>query len=220
MATKSDVAGTIVNATMKLAATRGWRSLTLAAIAAEAGHKLERVYAEFPSKDAILRAFNRRIDAEMLKDEVEENASVRDRLFDLLMRRFEALTPHRAAIRAILNDTFGDPLAALTGLCAVHRSMALALEASGTSASGPIGRLRANALAALYLRTLYDWLQMEDGNDERIMARLDKALARAERIATSLADRRTRWRERRRAQHPSDREAGAADAPDTSEQPG
>jgi len=204
---------------MNLATTRGWRSLTLAAIATEAGLKLDRVHAEFPTKGAILAAFNHRIDAEMLKGASDEEASVRDRLFDLLMRRFEALTPHRAAIRAILNDTFGDPLAALTGLCAVQRSMSLTLEAAGTSASGPIGRLRTKALSVLYLRTLYDWLQIVDGNDERIMTQLDKALARAERIATSMADRRTRWRERRHARRPPEREADTGGAAEASEQP-
>lgn len=213
MATKSDVAGTILSAALTLSESRGWRGLTLAAIATESGQPIDKVYAEFPSKSAILAEFNRRLDAQMLKVPLDTEGSVRDRLFELLMRRFDALTPHRAAVRAILRDTVGDPIASLSGLCAVDRAMSLTLEVAGVSASGPFGRLRAKALGALYLKTLYSWLR-NDGNDDRIMADLDKALARAERLATSCGSRRARPKE----SEPSDIEAEAAPPADTSEQ--
>ena len=186
MATKSDVDWTIISTALTLAETRGWRSVTLAEIAAESGQTLGRIAGEFPTKDAILFAFNRRIDAEILEDSVDRDSSVRDRLFELMMRRLDALAPHRSAIRAILRDTVGEPLATLSGLCAVHRSMSLTLEAAGVSATGPLGLLRVKALSALYLRTLYIWLRGDDGGNDRIMAELDKSLARAERLATSL----------------------------------
>lgn len=190
MATKSDVAWTIISTALTLAETRGWRSLSLAEIAAESGLPLGRVAGEFAGKDAILTAFNRHIDGEVLKEAVDRDGSVRDRLFELIMRRFDALAPHRPAIRAILRDTVGDPLAALAGLCAVHRSMTLTLEAAGVSATGPLGRLRTKALGAIYLRTLYTWLREGEGGNDRIMAQLDKILARAEKIATSFGQYR------------------------------
>lgn len=229
MATKSEVAATIVTTALALAQSQGWNRVTLAAIADASGLKPDRVYGEFQTKDAILRAFARRIDAEVLKEPLDSGGTVRDRLFDLLMRRFDALEPHRAAIRAILHDTIGDPVAALSGLCAVHRSMSLTLEAAGVSASGPFGRLRANALAALYLRTFYDWLQNDaDHSDDRTMSQLDKALTRAERIAISLAGQRERLQARRQARRTARRrtkdedvgdvETNAAGAAEASEQ--
>lgn len=186
MATKSDVAWTIISAALTLAETRGWQSLSLAEIAAESGQAIGRIAGEFPTKDSILIAFNRRIDAKTLEEPVDSDGSVRDRLFELIMRRLDAMAPHRTAIRAILRDSVGDPLAALSGLCAVHRSMSLTLEAAGVSATGALGRLRAKALGALYLSTLYIWLRSDDAGNERIMAELDKSLARAERLATSF----------------------------------
>ena len=99
MATTSDVRASIIDAALKLAENQGWRRVTLAAIAAESGEPLSRVYAEFPAKEAILTGFARRIDAAILTEPPEAAGSVRDRLFDLLMRRFDALAPHRAAIR-------------------------------------------------------------------------------------------------------------------------
>jgi AcrR family transcriptional regulator len=216
MATKSDVAATIINTALELAQSQGWNKVTLAAIAAQSGLKPDRVFGKFPSKEAILLGFARRIDAEVLKEHLDVDGTVRDRIFDLIMRRFDALTPYRAGIRAILRDTAGDPLAALSGLCAAHRSMSLTLEAAGVSASGPIGRLRANALVILYLRTLYGWLQAADGNDDRIMAELDKALTRAERMATAFAGQRERFEAGRRARRDARRGSGDVDASMTS----
>jgi hypothetical protein len=99
--------------------------------------------------------------------------------------------------------------------------MSLTLEAAGVSASGPAGRLRAKVLAGLYLRAFYGWLQNDDteGSDDRIMAQLDKALTRVERIATSFAGQRERLEARRQARRaarhrPSDVEASAAEAPE------
>lgn len=216
MAPQSDAAATILDTALRLAETQGWRGLTLATIAAESGQDLGRVFAEFPNKPAILAAFNRRIDAQILTEPLDPDSTVRERLFELMMRRFDALGPYRPAIAAILRDTVGDPLAALAGLCAVHRSMSLTLEAAGVSASGPFGRLRAKALGALYLKTLYQWLR-HDGGDDRIMAELDRALARAERFATSFSEGRRR---RGGRTEPSDVEAESASVAETSEQSG
>ena len=195
---KSDIGWTIIAAALALAREHGWRGVTLAAIARESGQKIGRIAVEFPTKQAILAAFNRRIDAQMLHDPIDADGTVKDRLFELIMRRLDALAPHRDAIRAALQGTVGvDPLASVMGLCALHRSMALTLEAAGVSASGPLGRLRANALAAIYLRTLSIWLRDADGANDRVMADLDKSLTRAERLATTFANRRPQRRHER-----------------------
>ena len=185
MARKSDFAWTIISATLTLAQRQAWRTVTLAAIAAESGQKLDRISSEFPSKVEILNAFSRHIDAEILKEPIDMDGSVRDRLFELIMRRLDALTPHRPAIRAILQGSLGDQVAAVAGLCALYRSMSLTLEAAGVSATGPLGHVRSKALGALYLRIFYTWLR-SDGADDRIMATLDKSLARAEQFAASF----------------------------------
>lgn len=184
---ETDVRWTIIEAALALAARDGWQRVTLAAIARDSGHTLARVAAEFPTRQAILTALNRHVDVEMLKGAVDEEGSVKDRLFELLMRRLDALAPHRAGVRAALRGTVGiDPLASMLGLCALQRSMGLALEAAGVSASGPLGQVRANVLGAIYLRTLRLWLRDGDGTNDRVMAELDKALSRAEQLARTF----------------------------------
>src|ERR1700730_6157190 len=87
----------LIVAALELAARQGWRRTGLAEIAAEAGLKLHEAYALHRSKAAILGAFTRRIDREVLAGAgaPEEGESTRDRLFDTLMRRYDALKPYK-----------------------------------------------------------------------------------------------------------------------------
>lgn len=191
MAGTTDARWKFIEAALALAARRRWSTVTLADIARESGEGLDRVIAEFPSKLAILAALNRHLDLEMVKSPLADEGTVKDRLFELLMRRLDALAPHRAGVRGMLQGTVGvDPMASVVGLCSLHRSMAIALEAAGVSASGPFGRLRANALGAIYLRVLGLWLR--DATNDRVMAELDKALSRADRLARTFGERTRR----------------------------
>lgn len=175
-----DAEARLVDAALRLAAQQGWRATGLAEIAGEAGLPLDRAYATCSSKLAILAAFLRRIDrAALAGPAAESDASGRDRLFDILMRRFDALQPHRAALRAILRDSVGDP-AALLGGPALLRSMAWMLEGAGISTTGWRGGLRIQVLTALYLWVLRDFLSDDSADLARTMAALDRGLRRAQ----------------------------------------
>src|SRR5690625_5900530 len=94
----------IIDAALELAAQGRWSEVTLNAIADEAQVSLARIYEDFGSRGDILAAFFRRIDAEVLgeeEDALSEEEPARDRLFDVLMRRFEALPPYHSAVYSI-----------------------------------------------------------------------------------------------------------------------
>src|SRR5215217_6454640 len=93
----------LIDAALQLIALHGWRRLSMVAIASEAGLPLLSLYRAFPSKAAILCAFSRRIDEAVLAAPVEAEAGERprDRVFDLLMRRFDALQPYRGALEVL-----------------------------------------------------------------------------------------------------------------------
>ena len=185
----------LIEATLALAARQGWRRTSLAEIAEEAGLKLHEAYALHRSKGSILRAFTRRIDAAVLAQPGTSEDGPRERLFDTLMRRFDALKPHKDGVRAILRDSIGHP-AALLGLPVLARSMGWMLEASGISSAGCRGRLTADATAALYLSVLRVFLADDTSDLGRTMAALDRALRRAESLCRFMPPGR---REARRA---------------------
>lgn len=170
----------VLDAVLAVAARDGWQRASLAAIAAEAGLKLHEVYDQFRSRGAMLAGLIARVDAASLTgadDEARE--APRDRLFAILMRRFDALKPHRAAVRAIACGTLANPPMALCGAPALLRSMSWMLEAAGVSAGGLRGRLRVKALTLLYLGVLRVFLGDESADLAKTMAALDRRLSQA-----------------------------------------
>ena len=112
MAMQSESGARIVDAALDLAAQRGWRRTSLADIAAAADMELAELYRIAPSKASILAAFATRIDEAMLADPDPKLADepIRDRLFALVMRRFDAMQPYREAVCALAAPGAADPI--------------------------------------------------------------------------------------------------------------
>lgn len=182
-----------VDAALELAADRGWRAISLAEIAAQAGASLAELYAVLPSKGVILDAFARRIDRATLAGveiDARDAGTVRDRLFDVVMRSFDALEPHRRAVAALVSDLPRNPLAALCQGARLLRSLAWMAAAAGVDTSGPLGVLRVKAIGAAYLVVLRTWLADESQDKARTMAVLDRALKNLEMVAQTASLRR------------------------------
>jgi AcrR family transcriptional regulator len=178
-----------IHAFLALLAERRFEDIGLAEVAGRAGLKLSQLRADFGSTLAIYAAHVKQIDEAVL-DGTDSDTSEephRDRLFDVLMRRIETLTPHKEAVRSILSSARRNPgLAfALNGIAL--RSQKWMLEAAGISASGPRGMLRAQGAALLFARVVGVWLDEDEGVD-RTMAALDRGLASAERWDGFLGD--------------------------------
>jgi AcrR family transcriptional regulator len=174
----------VIDTALTLAAEKGWRDLALADIAQAAGMSLAELYGLHPSKQEILDAFRRGVDREVLAETEVPEGSAKDRLFDVLMRRLDKLEPHKAGLVRIGEDSARDPLAVICGLGRLEHSMAAMLEAAGISAGGLRGALRTKGLSAVYLSTLRTWFRDETADKSKTMAALDKALGRADRLAS------------------------------------
>jgi AcrR family transcriptional regulator len=182
MAKRPDPAPRIVDAALALAARQGWARTSLAEVAAEAGLPLLDLYAQYRSKPAIFAAFLARIDRAVLASEPEPAEKPRDRLFDTLMRRFDALQPHKDAVRAMLRDGPADPVGTLCAAPSFLRSIAWMLEASGIGASGLRGRFRTHLVAGIYLSVMRTWLADDTADLMKTMAALDRRLKAAESV--------------------------------------
>src|SRR5437016_13471859 len=133
----------IIDATLALIPTEGWRGLSLSAIATAAELPVLQVYRVFHSKQAILGGLYRRLDQIVLADPpaAEPDERPRDRLFDLLMRRFDALRPHKPALEVLRRELPRDPASALCAASSLLRSMRWMLEAAGIPIGGVRGAL-------------------------------------------------------------------------------
>lgn len=170
-----------------LVAAEGYVRVTLRGVAEAAGLEFAELYRLFPDKAALVAGFLAQIDAEMLagvttpQSDPEETA--RDRLFDVVMRRYDALKPHRAAWHSIRTAAVRDPLLALTLAPATHRSMAAALEAAGLASDGLAGAARLHGLLAIHLAISRIFEGDETADLSKTMAALDSRLKSAEKWA-------------------------------------
>lgn len=179
----------IIDAALALAARQGWADTTLSDIADEAGTSLAELVALFRSKAAIIAAFVRRVDAAVLAGTPKSLAGEppRDRLFDVLMRRFDALASSKDAVRSMVASATCDPAALACGLCRLAGSMRLMLEAARIPPTGCRGRLRVKALTMGYASVLRVWLRDDSQDQGKTMAALDRVLRRGEAIEGWIA---------------------------------
>lgn len=179
-----------VDALMRLAATRPWHEIELNDIAREAGLTLTVLRGLFPSKLAMLGAVTRIVDDVVLAQSADDLAAepVRERLFDLVMRRLDALAPYKAGLRKIMPALRSDPLA----LAALNRgavnSWRYMLASAGIATEDALGALRVQGAVLLMARVGEVWLDDDEPDLSRTMARLDRELNTAGRIMARFED--------------------------------
>ena len=183
--TTRSVVDRIIDAGLDEAALSGWRNTSMDAIASRAGVDLGEALVLVPTKaDFALRLLDR-ADALTIADVkgVDGDDSPRDRLFEIMMRRFDVLNTHREGYRAVISGTMRDPSAAPLALCRLRRSLSMILAGAGISPDGLTGLLRIKGLAAVGAYTLRAWVKDDSADLAKTMAALDRALAQAERLA-------------------------------------
>jgi AcrR family transcriptional regulator len=190
----ADPAERILAAAMEVAVRIGWRRAALADIADAAEVSLADLQAHFASKGAILRGIVDLADRKVLEGmpkSPDTESSARDRLFDVLMRRFDILRPFREGLAAVAREGGGVGVGdAICGAQRMLRSMAWMLEAAGIGTGGWAGACRVKGLAMLYVATFATWLRDETEDMSKTMAALDRNLGRAERFANTFSFRR------------------------------
>jgi len=115
-----------------------------------------------------------------------QDGPARDRIFDVLMRRLDAMQPHREGILRLIEDMRRDPLLALALAPHIGVSMRWMLEAAEIEAKSCEARLLALGLTGVWLATIRAWARDDSPDMGSTMAALDSALDRAERIARTL----------------------------------
>jgi AcrR family transcriptional regulator len=184
----SDPRARIVDALMALAAEQPFEDITISAICARAGVTLADFRDSFPSKGAVLAGFSKRIDRVVLLAQSDELAAedAKERLFDVLMRRLDAMSPYREGLREIAQWLRREPLSALAFNQVAVNSMRFMLEAAGIDSEGAAGALKLQGLALAWGRIVGVWLDDEEPELSKTMAALDRELSRGERIVAQV----------------------------------
>jgi AcrR family transcriptional regulator len=173
---------------LDLASRMGWDMITMTDIADKAHASLAEISEIFDDKTDILIAYGRQIDRKVLEacSDADPSMSERDRLFDILMERFDVLNGHRQAVVSILKSFKLDPKQAVISLPHLGRSMAWMLEAADIDTNGVKGAMRVAGLTIVYLNALRHWMNDDSADLTKTMAALDKSLSRAEQCANTF----------------------------------
>jgi AcrR family transcriptional regulator len=178
----------VVAAALQIAADGGWRGASLGDIAEASGVPVDELRGDFPDKPSILAAFIADIDEEVLSRNrrFEDEDTPRDRLFEILMGRFDALGPHRSAVGALFRDIARDPISLCMLGPTILGTSGPILDAAGISETGPFGCLRSKGLLAIWLATFKVWLEDDSPDLAPTMAALDRNLRHAESAVMGL----------------------------------
>lgn len=180
----------ILNAAFRLAAHDGWYAMTVSAVADEAGLPRASLYQYADTPLGLLRLLGRYADAQVLAEAVDGESSTRDNLFDVLMRRLDALHPFREGLRGLCHLHPDALTSVATGGGALYRSMDRMLTAAGDSDLVSVTEkarrhLRILGLCAIWLRVFRVWLKDETPDASITMSALDHDLNNAEMLANS-----------------------------------
>lgn len=172
-------------AALELAAARPWADLTLMEIGDQAELSFAVLYDVASSKAKLLELVFDYLNTLLLDDlefDEDEGLASRDRLFDVVMQRFDTLEDYRPALLSIYKALRGDP----TLLIALRRSaldsVRLVLEASGYDTSGLRGGAKMGGLMLVLAAVSRDWLKDDDPGMARTMAALDRRLRQWDRF--------------------------------------
>lgn len=178
----------IIDGALAQASVLGWQFVTLQDIAQDAGVALADVREFFDDKADILSAYGRRLDQKMLTNMGAADLTMpeKDRLFEVLMERFDLLNDDREALVSILSSFKLDPKQAVISLPHLCKSMNWVLESVEVDTNGLQGSIKIIGLTGVYIKVLNDWIKDDSEDMSKTMASLDKALDQGQALGGYL----------------------------------
>lgn len=184
MMNEKDKTVKILDAALDVAASSPWEFASLLEVSGRSGVELEEIKRLFPEKRDIMETLVRRMDAEVLEAApIDAALPVRERLFDLLMDRFDAMNAHRRAHISFIRAFGWNQCEKIADIRLYAGSLGLYVRAAG------LGRAIAAriVLSALYAPVLWVWMHDESADLGKTMAALDRCLGRFEAVGNWLS---------------------------------
>lgn len=178
------IRNTILSAALDVAASHPWEFVAMAQIADAADLELSIVTAKFPTKSDIVAAIIDALDTEVEEvfSVVDEDAPMRDRLFDVLMERIEIANQNRAAHISFFKSFGWTKDATCNDITLLKSSMTRMARCAGMETDGLFGGLHLAGLSLAYLWVLLTWINDTSPDLGKTMAELDRTLGRGESL--------------------------------------
>lgn len=168
-------------AALALCAEKSWVDVGLLSLCQEAGQSLSACAEAGITRLSVAEYLDQKLDRAMLEAvaDIDAEAPSRDRLFDVIMARFDAMQDQRAAWVSILEADAQEPAASFARAARRLRTAAWALEAIGISTDSLKATARVMGLARRLRKIEALWLK-DDADLSKTMAGLDQTLRESE----------------------------------------
>jgi AcrR family transcriptional regulator len=172
----------IAETALRLAAAHGWNKMTLKQIAHDAKIPQQKIETRFSRTSEILPLIIQNMTQKSLKAcaKPKRTASVHERLFDVLMARFDRLQTHRKAILSIVSAVRQQPDLLLILLPAHADAMKATLKFCQVGAGQTCNALMPFGVSAVFLSASRVWMEDETLDMSKTMAALDRYLRHAD----------------------------------------
>jgi AcrR family transcriptional regulator len=178
----------IVAAALSIVGGSGWEALTIAAIAKTAKIPAAALQSRFAKPNDLVALIAAEIDREAFASLDSAHGTAHDRLFDLLMARFDILQKHRSAILSMAKAARRDPALSRALASATIEGTYRMIEKSELTL--PPRPALALGIGAIYAYAFVVWRKDDSRDMARTMAAVDRALRWADK-AMRLVKRRS-----------------------------
>jgi len=174
----------------KLIEEKGWNDFSLEKLAKEKSIKMEDLNFFFKDETKLIESFSEMIDEQVIKEvdlnEFNEN-SVKDNIFELIMIRFEKLSPYKKSLDILLKQLRSKPKILKKLAKKIFNSLDLFLEISNAKSNYVFDFLKLNIMFIIYGYTFKIWLEDDSEDMGKTMAEVDKWLSEAEGYANKIS---------------------------------
>lgn len=191
-----DPADDILETALDIAEADGWDKVRLRVVADRLGLSMADVLMHYRDLDAVANAWFRHGWDAMLQPPPDgfDDLPARDRLELVIMRWFDALTPHRRLTGQMLSAKlwYAHPHHWVPAIFDLSRTIHWVREAARLDATGVQRQIEEVGLTGLFLATLRVWLRDDSEKQEKTRAYLKRRLALADRTMATVLARRGR----------------------------
>ena len=174
----------------KLIEEKGWNDFSLEKLAKEESIKIEDLIFFFKDETKLIESFSEMIDEQVIKEvdlnEFNQN-SVKDNIFELIMIRFEMLSPYKKSLDILLKQLKYEPKTLKKLTKKIFNSLDLFLEISNAKNNYVFDFLKLNIMFIIYGYTFKIWLEDDSKDMGKTMAEVDKWLSEAEGYANKIS---------------------------------
>ena len=174
----------------KLIEEKGWNDFSIEKLAKKESIKIEDLKFFFKDETKLIESFSDMIDEQVIREvdlnEFNQNP-VKDNIFELIMIRFEKLTPYKKSLDILLKQLKYKPKTLKKLTKKIFNSLDLFLEMSNAKSNYVFDFLKLNIMFIIYGYTFKIWLEDDSEDMGKTMAEVDKWLSEAEGYAKKIS---------------------------------